>query len=142
MAAFDWSAVQIQVARNIIAIAMKYKDVPPLLHLAVCLQESGLDPDAAGDNGQSFGPHQIYTVAHPGITREVATSPWYDYAYPEMQERWAAAFAPLADAWATPAERPALLDRFAPAAQGSIAWPAGLAQTRYAQAVALLELCS
>jgi hypothetical protein len=38
-------------------------------------------PWRAGDNGQSFGPYQIYTAAHPDVTREKAENPEYAVAY-------------------------------------------------------------
>lgn len=37
--------------------------------------ESGLNPNAVGDNGKSFGPFQIYTVAHPNVSPSQAKDP-------------------------------------------------------------------
>jgi hypothetical protein len=37
--------------------------------------ESGLNVNAVGDGGKSFGPFQIYTVAHPGVSASQAKDP-------------------------------------------------------------------
>lgn len=43
--------------------------------------ESSWNTDAVGDNGKSFGPFQIYTVAHPGVTRAQASDPTWAVHY-------------------------------------------------------------
>jgi hypothetical protein len=43
--------------------------------------ESSWNTDAVGDNGKSFGPFQIYTVAHPGVTRAQASDPVWAVKY-------------------------------------------------------------
>lgn len=43
--------------------------------LAVARCESGLRPDAIGDNGTSFGIFQIHLPAHPSITKDQAVDP-------------------------------------------------------------------
>jgi hypothetical protein len=84
-------------------------------------------------------------VAHPG-TAFLATNPWYDYGYPEVRARWESSYASLGGdtAWAaiSVSSRGDFLAQFAPAAQGSIAWPVGLGQTRYIQAIDVLEAVS
>ena len=139
----DWTAIQLQTAREIVAIDHKYGDVPPLLHLAVCIQESSLIPNAVGDNGQSYGPHQLYQIAHPG-TAFLAVNPWYDYGYPEVRNRWQSAYAQIGGdvAWNIVANRGSLIEQFAPLAQGSVNWTPGLGATRYAEAVEILEIIS
>src|SRR5689334_6135894 len=37
--------------------------------------ESGMNPDAIGDHGTSYGLSQIHLPAHPGITKEQALDP-------------------------------------------------------------------
>lgn len=142
-----FSESQIRVAGNIIAIARKYyvyDHIPDLAHLGVTKQESNWDDSAAGDNQQSFGPYQIYVQAHPEITPGVSTDPWYDYGFPTMHERWSSAWLPFALQWANGSveSRGRILEAFAPAAQGSIAWSAGLGAQRYSEAVAMLERLS
>lgn len=142
-----FSAAEVQCAANIVAIARKYRPLggpPELVHLAVTLQESDWDEGAAGDAGQSFGPYQLYLVAHPSLTREVCTSPWYDYAYPEMHDRWKAAWERWAPDWTggRMSARGRIIEAFAPDAQGSIAWPNGLGASRYATALLMLEVLS
>ncbi len=50
--------------------------------------EGGWGPTfGAGDNGQSFGPYQIYTVAHPGVSRAQAEDPVWatDFMYADYR---------------------------------------------------------
>lgn len=142
-----FSGDEVRTAANIVAIARKYRPLggpPELVHLAVTLQESGWDEGASGDNGQSNGPYQIYVAAHPAVQREIATSPWYDYGYPEMHGRWKAAWRGWSELWAEgeQADRAHILEQFAPEAQGSIAWSPGMGASRYATAVLMLERLS
>ena len=139
---------QYQVVKNLIAIAEKYRIVPPLLLLAVTLQESSWQEDAyngSDPGGGSYGPFQLNQsgAAHPG-TAAIATNPWYDYGFPEVKDRWQAAYYSVgADAaWADVAGRGPLIEVFAASAQGSVAWPAGLGAVRYQQALAALEAVS
>lgn len=145
----DWTPEQIQVARNLCAICWRRRmdagsrGIPPLLMLSVCLQEEGLNPNAVGDAGQSFGIFQLYQPVHPG-TAGAAVDPWRDYDYVEVRARWELTYGQLGGdaAWADIANRPAFVEQFAPAAQGSIAWPAGYGALRYAEAIDVLEVCS
>lgn len=144
-----WTLVQVQTAREIVSIARKFRReaggrVPDLAMLAGCLQESGLNPQAVGDNGQSFGPFQIYQVAHPD-TSELALSPWADYAYGLICfGPWESAWASLSGdtVWQQPSNRPAFLEVFVPRAQSSVPWGTGTGLQRYAEALELLELIS
>jgi len=43
--------------------------------------ESGLNVNAVGDNGKSFGPFQIYTVAHPNVSPAQAKDPTFAVRY-------------------------------------------------------------
>lgn len=43
--------------------------------------ESGLNVNAVGDNGKSFGPFQIYTVAHPNVSPSQAKDPNFAVRY-------------------------------------------------------------
>lgn len=45
------------------------------------LLESGLNPNAVGDNGKSFGIFQIYTVAHPNVSPAQAKDPQFAAKY-------------------------------------------------------------
>lgn len=142
-----FSDEEIRVAANVKAIAEKYyvyDHIPVLVHLGVTRQESGWNDSAAGDNQQSFGPYQIYVQAHPEITPGVSTDPWYDYGYPTMHSRWASSWLSFAMQWPNGSEddRGWILEQFAPAAQGSIAWTPGLGLQRYHEAVAMLERLS
>lgn len=141
-----WDAEQLRVARNLVAIATKYAVVPPLLMLAVSLQESGLHEGAvnSADPGGSYGPFQLNLSVHPGAD-VTGPDPWYDYGFPELRSRWANVFANLngdANTWSAPESRPAFVETFAPLAQGSIAWPAGLGAVRYSEALDLYERVS
>ena len=140
-----WSTDQLRVARNIVAIADKYKAIPRLLMLGVVAQESSFNDSAEGDVqlGGSFGPYQLYSGAHEAA-KVLGLDPWYDYGFPELMARWAHAYAAVGGdtAWQVVANRPAILEQFAPQAQGSIAWPAGLGAQRYADAVSILEAVS
>lgn len=142
-----FSEDEVRVAANVVAVARKYRPLggpPELVHLAVTLQESGWDEGAAGDAGESFGPYQLYLAAHPALTSSIATSPWYDYGYPEMAGRWKASWTAYEGVWqrADTDERATILEAFAPAAQGSIAWSPGLGASRYATALLMLERLS
>lgn len=43
--------------------------------------ESGMSTSAVGDNGKSFGPYQIYTVAHPNVSPSQAKDPGWATAF-------------------------------------------------------------
>lgn len=43
--------------------------------------ESGMTTTAVGDNGKSFGPFQIYTVAHPNVSPSQAKDPGWAAAF-------------------------------------------------------------
>lgn len=43
--------------------------------------ESGMSTSAVGDNGKSFGPYQIYTVAHPNVSPSQAKDPGWSTAF-------------------------------------------------------------
>jgi hypothetical protein len=43
--------------------------------------ESGMNANAVGDNGKSFGPFQIYTVAHPNVSPSQAKNPGWAAAF-------------------------------------------------------------
>lgn len=49
--------------------------------------ESSWSTDAVGDNGKSFGPYQIYTVAHPSVSAAQAKDPVWatNYMLPAYQ---------------------------------------------------------
>lgn len=115
--------------------------IPPLVHVAVCLQESNLNPALTGDNGQSPGIFQIYQIAHPN-TDQLAINPYADYGYYIVRPQWETAWQQLNgdSVWPLIANRAAFLEQFAPLAQGSIAWPPGTGLERYSEAVALWEL--
>lgn len=140
------SDTRIQIVREIRNIVERWNAVsgiiiPPLVHIAVGLQESNLDPTAIGDSGKSPGIFQIYQIAHPN-TDQLAQSPWSDYGYFIIRAPWEKAWSQLGgdSAWQTLADRPLFLEQFAPLAQGSIAWPSGTGYVRYQEAVALWEL--
>jgi len=143
-----WSAAQIQVVKDLRYIVEKWNfvrtvEVPLLLHVAVCLQESSLDVNAVGDNGRSYGIFQINQDAHP-YTDQLATSGYADYGYHVVRDRWELAFVQLGgpQRWPNVAQRGAFIEEFAPLAQGSVAWPQGLGSQRYAEAVNILEVAS
>jgi hypothetical protein len=140
-----WTDDQLRAARNLVAIADKYKTVPRLLLLAVCAQESSFNDSAEGDVslGGSFGPFQLYSGAHQAAA-VLGLDPWYDYGFPEIMARWAQSYAAVGGdtAWAVIGDRAGICEQFAPQAQGSIAWPAGLGAQRYADALSILEAVS
>jgi hypothetical protein len=141
-----WSVFQLQTAREIRAIAVKYEVCPPLAMLAGVLQESFLNPGAVGDAGVSFGCFQLDQDAHPN-TAFVAVNAWYDYGFPEMASRWRTAWQNVGGdtRWnndPSVAGRGLMLEEFVPMAQGSIAWSPGLGQERYLQAIDVLERIS
>lgn len=43
--------------------------------------ESGMSTGGVGDNGKSFGPYQIYTVAHPNVSPAQAKDPGWATAF-------------------------------------------------------------
>lgn len=142
------SALQLQVVRNVLQVARTFRaaglcDVPDLVHLAVTLQESSWNDQAVGDTGQSFGPYQIYQVAHPN-TEELAISPWANYAFHICAGPWQGAWGALNGAvqWANVVNRGAFLESFGPAAQRSDPWTVGTGNDRYVDAVRALELVS
>ncbi len=137
-----------QVVRNILSIARRFRErglcpVSDLAQLAVTKQESDWSEQNPGDMGQSFGPYQIYQAVHAD-TWQLAINPWADYGFSIMYQRWAQAWNNTGgDAqWSDVASRGTFLETFAPQAQGSIAWYAGLGAQRYAEAVEALELVS
>lgn len=144
----SFTADQVRVARNIVAIATKFRaaslcPVPVLAHLAVTKQESDWNDSVEGDAsiGGSWGPYQIYQVAHPN-TAYLATSPWADYAFYICMQPWTSAWNTYGANWDDPTQRGNILELFAPLAQGSIAWSQGLGAQRYAEALQMLELVS
>lgn len=59
-----------------------------IMRLAALLEGGSLaGPWPSGDQGQSHGPFQIYTVAHPGVSAAQANDPGFAVAYmlPEFQ---------------------------------------------------------
>lgn len=140
----DWTAAQLQTARNIVAVARAFyarTHVPELAHLAATLQESSLIDTAIGDDGRSFGPYQLYQPAHPD-TDQLAVSPWANYAFHVMADSWAEAWAQHGGGWENVANRGAILEAFVPAAQGSVIWEPGLGALRYAEALDIYERVS
>ena len=142
-----WTDSQLYCAGNILVIARKYYSlchIPDLAFLGVTKQESDWNETAAGDSNQSFGPFQIYVAAHPHVGPEISTNPGWDYGFWEMHERWTGAWLPFSMQWrnGSTEERGIILENFAPAAQGSIAWSSGLGIQRYMESVAMLEQLS
>ena len=144
------TVAQLVVVKNLLVVARTFRasghcPVPELVHLAVTLQESSWDDQAVNeaDPGGSYGPYQIDQAAHPD-TAQLAVSPWANYAFHICAQPWTAAWTQLdgATAWADTAQRGAFLEAFAPLAQGSVAWPAGLGDLRYQVALNALELVS
>lgn len=146
-----FTTLQQQVAANLVAICRKYQQstlackVPVLLLLAVTLQESGWNAtaDNASDPNGSFGPFQLNQQAYPD-TEPIAVNPWCDYGYFLIVQRWENTFSSLngLSQWATISNRGAFIEQFAPQAQGSIAWPQGLGDTRYSEALQMFEQIS
>jgi hypothetical protein len=58
--------------------------------------ESGLNVNAVGDNGKSFGPFQIYTVAHPNVSPAQAKDPTFAVRF--MLPQYQAGVAKVPDA--------------------------------------------
>lgn len=81
--------------------------------------ESGMNVNSVGDNGKSFGPYQIYTVAHPNVSPAQAKDPGWATAFmlPAYQAGvakvspalWTADPAKAAATAAFYAERPAVM---------------------------------
>jgi hypothetical protein len=106
--------------------------LPPLLLLAVAHQEGGLKrPFPVGDVaiGGSYGPFQIYCPVHPPPTGDCRY--WEDpvAAMREMEARWRAVFTDLGGWRAWMWDHVGFLMRFAPRAQGSVAWDEATART-------------
>ena len=143
----SFTADQIRVCTNLKALGDKWgplTGVPTFIFLAIPHQESSWDDQAVGDGGVSHGPFQIDTDAHPQVTAYFSTSPWWDYGFPEIWQRWRDEWAPYAAYWVTggPWTRVLILQQAAPAMQGSIAWAQGEAQAAYDDTVAMLGLIS
>lgn len=62
--------------QHVLDAARQY-GVPPALLYGIIAHESGFNPRAIGDNGQSHGLVQIYQPAWPGISRTQATNPLF-----------------------------------------------------------------
>lgn len=77
--------------------------------------ESGLNTNAVGDNGKSFGAFQIYTVAHPNVSPSQARDP--NFAVRFMLPKYQAAVTKVPDAvWqANPAKAAATAAYYAEA---------------------------
>jgi hypothetical protein len=117
--------------------------VPDLLVLAVTKQECNWDDQAIGDNGESFGPFQLYQIAHPN-TDQLAVSAWANYGINVIYQRWESTWQMMSGPvlWADLVRRLDFLTHFAPIAQGSIAWSLELAAERYSESLEMLELLS
>lgn len=145
----SFNGEEITVARDVKAVAEKFAasglcNVPVLAHLAITRQESGWKSDAlnADDPNGSYGPYQINQQAHAN-TAQLAISPWADFAFYIMAAQWEQEWTPeIEQLWTNPATRGLALEKFAPAAQGSVAWPQGLGDMRYSEALQMLELLS
>lgn len=141
-----FSADQLRVAGNVLAIARKYQQVtgvPPLAHLAVTYQESNWSEDAVNqsDPDGSYGPYQQNGAAW-SPSAIVGPDPWFDYGFARLRDAWTQAWAAHGQGWETPSLRSSVLQNFAPAAQGSIGWTVQQADDAYAAALAALELLS
>lgn len=148
MRTVTFSLAQIQVARNIVSAARQFRaaalwTVPDLIVLAVTKQECNWDDTAVGDSGQSFGPFQLYQAAHPN-TDQLAVNPWGNYGMNEIYQRWETTWQSQSGllVWNDITARAQFLVDFAPQAQGSIAWTLDMADNRYAEALAMLEIIS
>lgn len=62
---------QDEVIKQIQKIA-EDNDFPPELLISLARCESGFDPYAIGDNGNSYGLWQIYLKYHPDVSKEQA----------------------------------------------------------------------
>lgn len=65
-----------EIRLYILSIAEKYH-LEAARFLAVAICESGLNPAAVGDHGQSFGLFQIHLKSHKDVTREQALDPLF-----------------------------------------------------------------
>lgn len=142
------SISQRRVCRNIVGVARSFRlqrlwDIPDLLVLSVCRQESDWDDTALGDNGESYSVFQIYQIAHPN-TWQRALDPWSNYAadviYQQWQKTWLDMNGPTV--WQSIIGRGSFIERFAPEAQGSVSWPVGNGDLHYAASVSMLEMIS
>jgi hypothetical protein len=144
----SFTAEQLRVAGNVLAIARKYRTVtgvPELAHLAVTYQESGWIEDATNpsDPQGSFGPYQQNQAAwSPAAV--VGPDPWGDYGFFRQGaggwSGWRDAWTAHGQGWDTPSLRVQVLMNFAPAAQGSVPWSVEIASRAYAAALAMYEL--
>jgi phage-related minor tail protein len=120
-----------QIAGN---IANQY-GLPPALVAAMAWHESGGgNLNAVGDSGNSFGLFQMHVPAHGG---SAATWTGAEGAYrgaAVMSGRWISAFNALGGMAAYTADPEGFLMRWAPQAQGSIAWDAAMARRAMAAA--------
>lgn len=142
---------QIRVAGNVVNIARKYRSaglwhIPDLAVLAVTKQESDWNDTIEGDVniGGSYGPFQIYQVAHPN-TAFIAVNPWCDYGVFIMYQQWESTFQANGGtiAWNSDLiQRAVFLFNWAPQAQGSVPWTASEAHNNYEDALTMLELIS
>lgn len=115
-------------------------NLPPHGLLAIGLQESSLDPNAVGDNGQSYGVFQIYLPAHGGAPETWSGLDGLERSMQEMRTRWVSTFA-AAGGWAAFVHDPQMfLLRWAPAAQGSVPWTSAIAAQRLGQALVLRDV--
>jgi hypothetical protein len=117
-------------------------DLPPVGLIAMGLQESNLDVNAAGDTtiGGSYGVFQIYVVAHGGPPDRWMGLSGLDNAMAEMGGRWHDSFLTHGGWKAVVTDLVGFEQAWAPSAQGSVAWTEDQARLRISQAVALYSL--
>jgi hypothetical protein len=114
------------------------QQLPPLLLLALAHGEGGLRrPFPVGDGGTSFGPFQVHVPAHGG-TREHWENPVN--AIRLMVSRWRRAFQAAGGWLAWWYDKYAFIERWAPDAQGSVAWTPDKARRCVGEACDTLEL--
>lgn len=117
-------------------------DLAPVALLAMGLQESNLNPYAAGDLsiGGSYGVFQIYVKAHGHTPDYWQGIDGLDRSMAEMAARWRQAFGACGGWAAVTSDLVAFVQQWAPMAQGSIAWNEPMARERVSMAVALYTL--
>ncbi len=117
-------------------------DLPPVCMLALALQESDLNLYAHGDVsiGGSYGCYQIYVVAHGGPPERWTGIEGLRASMAEMVSRWHSAFESHGGWPAVVADVVAFTQRWAPDAQGSIAWDEAMARRQVSKAEAIYAL--
>jgi TP901 family phage tail tape measure protein len=123
----DWARISGDIANQY--------GLPPALVAAMAWHESGGgNLNAVGDSGNSFGLFQMHVPAHGG-SAETWTGVQGAYrGAAVMSGRWISAFNRLGGAAAYNADPEGFLMRWAPQAQGSIAWDAAMARRAMAAA--------